>query len=107
MPRISSIDRLPDDVRSGLDEQIRDNGYCDMEATMTWLRESGAKISRSALGRHMLALRVTDSSLGVQRARLLEVRRGTPSNRAAILEQLGRLEYEKAQLLARLLAMDN
>lgn len=105
MPRISSIDRLPETTRRDLDDLIRDNGYCDMEATLTWLREKGEKISHSALGRHMLALRVADSSLGMQRARLVEVRRGTPSNRAALLEQLGKLELEKARLLARLMAM--
>jgi hypothetical protein len=106
MARISSINRLPESVRSGLDEQIRRNGYCDMEALLDWLREQGAKISRSALGRYMLSLRAADSSLGVPRARLESIRRRiAPRSRTSLLEQLGRLELEKARLLVELMAL--
>lgn len=53
MPRLSSVDRLPQSVRAKIDSRLIDNGFGDYIAIAEELRAQGfKKISKSALARY-------------------------------------------------------
>lgn len=53
MPRLSSVDRLPQAVRAKIDRRLIDNGFGDYIAIAEELRAQGfKKISKSALARY-------------------------------------------------------
>lgn len=53
MPRLSSVDRLPQFIRAKIDRRLMDNGFGDYIAIAEELRAQGfKKISKSALARY-------------------------------------------------------
>lgn len=59
MPRKFAIDYLPSDVRDQLDSRIVDNPDLTVDKHTTWLAEQGFTVSRSSVGRYMLARKET------------------------------------------------
>lgn len=107
MARIASINLLPEITLEALNERIRRSGYGDSDGHTEWLREKGERISRSAIARHAQVLRRVDASHGMPCAQIAEARAPKTCDRAILLQQLGKLELEKARITARLLALDN
>lgn len=52
MPQRSTIIRLPEDVKSELDQKLLTGKFCDYSALAEWLQSKGFNISRSALHRY-------------------------------------------------------
>lgn len=55
MARPSSIDKLPEDIRNGLHNELLYTNFTDYDHVYSWLTEKGFKISRSAIHRYAVS----------------------------------------------------
>lgn len=106
MPRKSAITSLPLQVQVELDERMRGRAYTSLDEHCAWLEGKGVNCSRSALGRHMIALRRADASLGNPRAVVASQKSLGSVDRNDLLMELGRLQLTQARVLAQLQALD-
>lgn len=86
-------------------QRVRRSEYGDINSHVKWLGEKGYKFSRSAVHRYMQGIQKVDAASGILPARMLEVSRSQRGERRRLLEQLGRVEFERAQVVARLEAV--
>jgi hypothetical protein len=106
MPRKSVITSLPLSVQLELDERMRARAYTSLGEHYAWLEEKGLSCSRSALGRHMIALRKADAIRNEPRAVVASQKSKGSVSRDELLIELGRLHLEKERVIAQLMAME-
>lgn len=87
MPLVSSIVKLPEEIKAELGKRLKASGYGDIDGHTMWLREQGFKVSRSALGRYSVDVKAR-SRVAAQIASDLSV-----------LEDLDSMEGEAATYL--------
>lgn len=111
MSRISSVAKLPQAIRAGLDDQLRAAAYGDLCGATEWIKDSGHLISKSSLGRYAMRLRLADAKAGKGLAQLLMTPQpvrwtlGRTRRQEAILSELVRLQGLQSALLEELAAL--
>jgi hypothetical protein len=90
MPKIANIDKLPDDIKTQLNEKLIEAGFGDYINLSKWLAEQGYQISKSAVGRHGADLKERmEKSLtrAMERMEIAKSLRGaSDEEKAALLE---------------------
>ena len=96
MPHRSTIDALPDDVRTTLNARLLSGDYGGYDSVADWLSEQGYQVSRSSVGRYALRLR----GVAEQRCREIEI---ATRQAEVIVGATDGSETEMARAAARLL----
>lgn len=105
MGRRANISRLPEDVKTALDERLRANGYSQYHELSLWLTEAGYPISKSAIHRYGQALERTDALTGFDYPALRRVMSEgyqLDQRESEILIELGRIRVYEWTLLNEL-----
>ena len=100
MPRVSVIDQMPKELRSQLDERLRETGYSNLMEHAEWLQEQGVNASKSAVGRYSVELKTKDRAA----TSIARGMREDLSDREAVdlLMELGALRVKEKRILDRL-----
>lgn len=108
MGRRSFANDLEVKDREALNKRIRDRQYGDADGTLEFARSLGAKVSRSAVHRYILALKRADGLDGVA---FLDIAATAPartdglSRTERLLIELGALRQREAEVLEELADM--
>lgn len=109
MSQVNRVLALSIPIRLELNERLRAAAYGDLITISAWITAKAHPISKSSLHRYAVGLKATDVARGSEAAQLaLATRSGQATTevvtgrKASLLMQLGRLEFERARLLAEL-----
>jgi hypothetical protein len=100
-----TISKWPASKRDELDKRLRDSHYGALDEHVEWARGEGLEAHRSGMHRYCRALMEADSSLGDSRARARALTAWPKSSERTLLEELGRLECRKAEIIDQLQGM--
>ena len=100
MPRVSVIDQMPKELRSKLNERLRETGYSNIIEHAEWLQAQGVNASRSAEGRHSAELKARDRAA----SSIAKDMSDDLSDREAVdlLLELGSMRVKEKRILDRL-----
>ncbi|EGR0523015.1 DUF3486 family protein [Vibrio cholerae] len=91
---------LPDEIREQLDNRIRKMAYGRSSDIAAWLQEMGIKTSRTAVARYEKVLKEKDGITDAAGSLGATVKSVVPGGELAMLfQELGELEYRRAELL--------
>ncbi|EGQ9843159.1 DUF3486 family protein [Vibrio cholerae] len=91
---------LPDEIREQLDNRIRKMAYGRSSDISAWLQEMGIKTSRTAVARYEKVLKEKDGITDAAGSLGATVKSVVPGGELAMLfQELGELEYRRAELL--------
>ncbi|WP_457802439.1 phage protein Gp27 family protein [Vibrio cholerae] len=87
-------------LKEALDTKIRESAYGRSTEIAAWLEEQGVSTSRSAVARYEQALRKFDGINDIGGSMNAVVKSSVPGGELAMLfQELGELEYRRAELL--------
>jgi phosphohistidine phosphatase SixA len=95
MPRRSTLNNLPEEIRSELDRQLIAKGFADYHALAKWLADQGFEISKSSIQRYGSKFQAQLEALKIvtEQAKLISDHVGDDANTMA--DALTRLVQEK------------
>jgi len=95
MPKRSSVDMLPEEIRAELNRRLISGGFSGYEALAEWLGERGCEISKSSLHRHgqRLEKRLAAIRIATEQARAIAEAAG--DDEGVMNDALIRLVQEK------------
>jgi arginine repressor len=108
MPKASTIEKLPAELRETLDNRLRNGCYGPLDEAIAWLLTQGHTISRSALSRYIGKLRVVDARNGNHSAMIqltpqpTKWTSGKKSQVSSIIGELKRLQSLQNDLIQQL-----
>lgn len=90
-------------LKEELDTKIRESAYGRSTEIAAWLEEQGISTSRSAVARYEQALRKFDGISDIGGSMNAAVKSSVPGGElAALYQELGELEFRRAELLERI-----
>ncbi|ELI1838993.1 DUF3486 family protein [Vibrio fluvialis] len=90
-------------LKEALDTKIRESAYGRSTEITAWLAEQGVATSRSAVARYEKALRKFDGVSDIGGSMNALVKSSVPGGElAALYQELGELEYRRAELLEQI-----
>jgi hypothetical protein len=97
MPRKSTIDMLPVEVRLELKKRLRTNHLSQLGITR-WLNELGYETTKSAINRYAIHLKAADKAIGVDR----EILAMGNADVVALFEELTILKARETEILTQI-----
>ncbi|MBW4056531.1 MAG: DUF3486 family protein [Proteobacteria bacterium] len=97
MPKISTIHKLPLDIKIEVKRRLRSQQFSQMDIT-SWLNGLGYDTTKSAVNRYAMNLKVDDKTIGVDR----EIMAVKGADIVALFEELAGLKARETEILMQI-----